>query len=85
MVIICGALLFAGSGKTTMLDMLAGRIDRTKKGRSVTGNIQMAPGTSMRLVQKEDSLVGVLTVKETLVEFYVFLCTGLLSIVDHDT
>jgi len=50
-----------------MLDVLAGRVDRTRKGRSVTGNITISKGTSMRYVTQESSLVGVLTVKETLV------------------
>jgi ABC-type lipoprotein export system ATPase subunit len=61
------SLSLAGSGKTTMLDVLAGRVDRTRKGRSVTGNITITEGTSMRYVTQESSLVGVLSVKETLV------------------
>jgi len=50
-----------------MLDMLAGRIDVKGKGRSVTGSIQVGAGVSSRYVQQEDSLVGILTVRESLV------------------
>lgn len=57
----------AGCGKTTLLDMLAGRIDARRKGRSLTGTVKIQPGARMRYVQQEEALVGVLTVRETLV------------------
>lgn len=57
----------SGSGKTTLLDVVAGRVNAGLKGRDVRGTIGLAPGTKMRYVQQEDSLVGILSVRETLV------------------
>lgn len=59
-------LVSQGSGKTTLLDVLADRVDRSGKGRAVTGAITVKPGTRMRYVPQEDSLCGILTVRETL-------------------
>ena len=61
---VCGVLGPSGSGKTTLLDALAGRIDGKRKGRTLTGDI--AGCERCAYVQQEDSLVGVLTTKETL-------------------
>lgn len=57
----------SGSGKTTLLDVLANRVDGSRKGRELTGNINMQSGVNARYVQQEDSLVGILTVRETLI------------------
>mmetsp|Transcript_16149 Transcript_16149/g.19100 ORF Transcript_16149/g.19100 Transcript_16149/m.19100 type:complete len:599 (-) Transcript_16149:179-1975(-) len=56
----------SGSGKTTLLDVLASRVDGSRKGRELTGNICIKDGVTARYVQQEDSLVGILTVRETL-------------------
>ena len=61
---VCGVLGPSGSGKTTLLDALAGRIDGARKGRTLEGDI--AGCERCAYVQQEDSLVGVLTTKETL-------------------
>ena len=61
---VCGVLGPSGSGKTTLLDALAGRIDGKRKGRTLEGDI--AGCERCAYVQQEDSLVGVLTTKETL-------------------
>jgi ABC-type multidrug transport system ATPase subunit len=57
----------SGSGKTTLLDVLASRVDGSRKGRELTGIINVKAGVTARYVQQEDSLVGILTVYETLV------------------
>mmetsp|Transcript_15619 Transcript_15619/g.51119 ORF Transcript_15619/g.51119 Transcript_15619/m.51119 type:complete len:606 (+) Transcript_15619:65-1882(+) len=60
----------SGCGKTTLLDILANRVDKTKKGRSLTGSVTVngvvKGGPRRAYVQQEDALVGVLTTKETL-------------------
>ena len=59
----------SGCGKTTLLDVLAKRVDGTKKGRSLTGTVLVngsSKGPRRAYVQQEDALVGVLTVRETL-------------------
>jgi len=63
---VCAVLGPSGSGKTTLLDVIAGRVEKNRKGRSLSGDINMAPGTRMRYVQQEDSLCGILSVRETL-------------------
>ncbi len=49
-----------------MLDVLASRVDPNRPGRSLTGTVSLRPGVGARYVQQEDALVGVLTVRETL-------------------
>ena len=61
---VCGVLGPSGSGKTTLLDALADRIDGTRKGRVLEGDI--AGCERCAYVQQEEALVGVLTTRETL-------------------
>ena len=62
----------SGSGKSTLLDFLAGRVDKTKSGREVSGSVLFAKeknisfGSIGGYVPQHDALVGVLTVRETL-------------------
>ena len=60
----------SGCGKTTLLDLLANRVakkkDRTLRG-VITVNGAENGGPRRAYVQQEDALVGVLTVRETLV------------------
>ena len=62
---VCAILGPSGCGKTTLLDVLASRVDTNKKGRSLEGEIRIATNR-IRYVQQEESLVGVLTARETL-------------------
>mmetsp|Transcript_6200 Transcript_6200/g.14571 ORF Transcript_6200/g.14571 Transcript_6200/m.14571 type:complete len:601 (-) Transcript_6200:406-2208(-) len=64
---VCAILGPSGSGKTTLLDVVSGRVDKSRKGRSVTGEIVAHPDARTRYVQQEDSLCGILSVRETLV------------------
>jgi len=56
----------SGCGKTTLLDVLARRIDASRKGRTLEGDVNIR-SKRVRYVQQEESLVGVLTARETLV------------------
>jgi ABC-type multidrug transport system ATPase subunit len=47
--------------------VLATRIDGNRQGRSLIGTVNIRPDARMRYVQQEEALVGVLTVRETLV------------------
>jgi ABC-type multidrug transport system ATPase subunit len=66
-IISFNCVLFAGCGKTSLLDVLAKRVDASPKNRSLTGNVKIKPEAKMRYVQQEEALVGVLTTRETLV------------------
>jgi ABC-type multidrug transport system ATPase subunit len=58
----------SGSGKTTLLNVLAGRASATKGSVLVDGTCVSAPDYKKltSFVEQEDTLVGCLTVRETL-------------------
>mmetsp|Transcript_20406 Transcript_20406/g.52694 ORF Transcript_20406/g.52694 Transcript_20406/m.52694 type:complete len:600 (+) Transcript_20406:91-1890(+) len=64
----------SGAGKTSLLDLVARRIDPLRRGREVTGEVRLNEkkltsggfGKMAVYVQQEDALVGVLTVREVL-------------------
>ena len=62
---LCAIMGPSGCGKTTLLDALANRVDGTRPGRKLEGSIEIMPNQRIRYVQQEESLVGVLTVRET--------------------
>jgi len=59
--------IFIGCGKTSLLDVLAKRVNSSPQNRSLTGTVKIRPDAKMRYVQQEEALVGVLTTRETLV------------------
>lgn len=64
----------SGAGKTSLLDLIARRIDPFRRGREVLGEVRLNDkkltsrgfGKIAVYVQQEDALVGVLTVREVL-------------------
>eukprot|EP00939_MAST-03C_sp_MAST-3C-sp1_P004967 g4967.t1 len=69
---ICAVMGPSGSGKTTLLDIIADRVDLHKSGRKSNGNVLFNHNASSvfgsvgAYVPQDDSLIGTLTVKETL-------------------